>query len=495
MKAIGSRLFFAGTMVLFVLQATWLAISSRFPMAFDEDFHWGLIKLHAQQWSPVFSRQPPGQARYGALVTDPSFLYHWLMSFPYRLVTALTDNQMAQVISLRLINVALFALGLWLFWLVLSKTRASATIINIAMLFFVLTPVVILLAAHVNYDNLLFPLIAGSLLLLLRFREQLLEKRRLDSRALLGLGSIMCLASLVKYPYLPIMTGITAYVLYLLWRVRGRRPGKQRIKLWAALRKDWQRVPVWQKTTLLVLAVISVGLFTRTYGMDIARYHNPVPQCGQVLNVARCQTYGPWARNYYAAQHKMNAPNFFYFAANWPAGMFLRLFFVINGSSGPDHYANYIAPIMAGVAAIGGIIGLGLFARHGRRLLSHDRVLAILLIIMIWYIMALWGRNYHDYIQLGRMVAVNGRYFVMVILPFYLSAGLGWQQYLASKTQRFKAVLLSATIVLFLQGGGIISFLAYSNGYWYWIDSPIVLRGNQQAHNLVKHVVWAPKII
>lgn len=494
MKAIGSRLFFAGTMVLFFIQSTWLVFSARYPMAFDEDYHVGLIKLHAKQLSPFFMHQPPGPAPYGALTRDPSYLFQWLMSFPYRLVTALTDNHMTQIITLRLINVAMFGLGLWLFWLVLRKCRASNVLVNAAMFFFVLTPVVIALAAHINYDNMLLPLIAGSLLLTIRFREQLLENRRFDTRAFLGLIAIITLSSEVKFPYLPIMTGIVVYVVFLMWSVRRKHPGKRKIKLWDAFKKDWRKVVLWQKVVIASLAVVGVGLFTYTYGVNIIMYANPVPQCGQVIGNERCQAYGPWARNFRAAQNRVNDPNIFYFMGNWISGMFIRLFFVINGSTGPKHYENYIAPIMSAVAVIGGLVGLGVFTWNGKRFLKRDPVLAVILFIMGWYIVALWGRNYHDYIQLGKIVAVNGRYFVMVILPFYLAAALGWQHLLNKKSQKFKLTFAAIATVLFMQGGGLTSFLVYSNAAWYWPKSPNIERINTDIQQIVKPFVWAPKI-
>jgi len=490
-RFIGSQFFFILTLVAFVLQAGWIAVSSRYPMAFDEAYHLGLIKIQSQQLSPIITHQPPGPAVYGALTRDPSYLYHWLMSFPYLWVTNHMHTFMSQVVTLRLINVAMFTVGLVLFKMVLAKTKASAAIINVALLFFILTPVVTLLAAHINYDNLLVPCIAGSLVLTLQFRERLLDKHQLSSCTLLGLLILCCLASLVKYPFLPIFAGIVAYIAYLLWTVSHK--GRHSLHLWKGWKRDWGGVPNWQRAVLIISLVVSVGLFSYTYGANLILYQNPIPQCGQVLGPARCQAYGPWARNYHAAQHIVNGPNILYFMVNWIAGMFQRLFFVVNGSTGPAVYQNDLAPILAGVAAIGGAIGLFLFFRHGRRNLERDRVLAVLMFIALSYVVALWGRNYHDYVHLGEMVAINGRYLVPIILPFYVAAAAGWQQWLAGRT-RLTLGLLVVSVVLCLQGGGIVSYIAYSNQYWYWPDNAWVLTTNKHLQDVVKPLVWAPKI-
>src|SRR5260221_1580992 len=64
----------------FIVQALWFAFSDRYPMAFDESFHFGLIQLHAGQWLPFFTHTPAHSEVYGAVARDPSYLYHYLLS-------------------------------------------------------------------------------------------------------------------------------------------------------------------------------------------------------------------------------------------------------------------------------------------------------------------------------------------------------------------------------------------------------------------------------
>ena len=42
---IGSSKFLWAVIALLVLQAVWIALSGRYPMAFDEDFHFGLVQI------------------------------------------------------------------------------------------------------------------------------------------------------------------------------------------------------------------------------------------------------------------------------------------------------------------------------------------------------------------------------------------------------------------------------------------------------------------
>ncbi len=68
-KLLGSSKFFWAIVVVVVLQAAWIALSGRYPMAFDEDFHLGIIRLYAHHASPFWSSQPE-LCRYQPLPAD-----------------------------------------------------------------------------------------------------------------------------------------------------------------------------------------------------------------------------------------------------------------------------------------------------------------------------------------------------------------------------------------------------------------------------------------
>src|ERR1700760_1243745 len=112
---LSKRVFLYFILSLFVLEAGYIAIRSNFPLAFDEGYHLGIIQLYAHQWSPFFSHLPQSTGQFGPLATDPSYLYHYLMSFPYRLVLLFTNNTFFVVLAMRFINIGLFAGGLVLF--------------------------------------------------------------------------------------------------------------------------------------------------------------------------------------------------------------------------------------------------------------------------------------------------------------------------------------------------------------------------------------------
>jgi len=470
---IRSRIFFGVVISLFVLQAGWLAISARYPMAFDESYHVGIIKLYTHQLSPLFMSQPDGPAPFGALTRDPSYLYHWLLSFPYRLLSIWFNNQVLVVVLLRLLNVALFAAGLVLFRKVLLKTRASPTIVHLTILFFTLVPVVPLLAAHVNYDNLLMLLVPLSLLLTLQFHDRLVQRKLCSLPLLLNIFSLNLLGSLVKFAYLPILTANVLCILYLVWK-----HGKPR-------RKQWRKLTRVKKYPAVILCLVSIILFVQMYGVNIVRYHNIIPQCGQVLSVERCKAYPPWARNYDAKAHKVpDTGNPVAFVGGWLYGMFYRSFFAINGSGLVATYDNKPPLPILSAAAIA-VFGFGSFFafRYRQQIVGSDPALSILLFVCLVYLVSLLGRNYHDYAQLGQLVAINGRYLVLIMLPVLLAIGLAFQYHLRQHTQ---GLLVVVVFLAFLQGGGALSYIYDSNIHWYRSDSHFIQQTNLDLHDRLK---------
>ncbi|HSX44679.1 MAG TPA: hypothetical protein VLF39_01005 [Candidatus Saccharimonadales bacterium] len=476
-KFIGSKSFFVVILLIFGFSAGWLAVSSRYPMAFDEDYHLGLIQLHAQQNSPIFTHQPTGVARYGALTRDPSYLYHYLMSWPYRWLNHTNISVSHLIVTLRFINIGLFMASLVVFRKLFSSLRASPQIINISFLFFVLTPVVPLLAAHINYDNLQILLLAIVLLLMIKFKLSLAKKP--DGSSLINALTISLLGCLVKFTFLPFLTAIVIYMVIEL-------VSHQRRNLLAKFKTDFKAKPVHRQIVLMSGLVLATALFINTYGVNLIKYHNPVPQCGQVLGVERCAAYPPWNRNHLAALTNTGVdPSPLRFSVGWIWGMFDRLFFTINGHGQTADNTNYLAPIMAGMAILIIVFGVYLLIKHGREILAKDPILNLILFVSIVYIMSLWGRNYHDYLNLGRMVAINGRYLVPVILPFYILLAQAYQRHLAGQVKA-KAILLLAACLAFSQGGGVISFMYYSNPDWYWPHDQFVNQINSDAKRLVK---------
>ncbi len=459
---VASEKWFRLVILFFVLEAAWIALSGRYPMAFDEDFHLGIIRLYANHISPFWSGHPAGSDAFGAVARDPSYLYQWLMSFPYRLISALTNNQTSQVIFLRFISIGLFGWGLFLYRKLLLKTGASRSLVHFCLAIFILIPITPLLAAQINYDNLLLPLSALFLLLTLDFTGAFTKRQPLDGRLLLTLVSLGLLISLIKYAFLPVLLAAAVFVIVRFWQIRPAHKLKMPSKLTTYL--------------LSALLLVSFGLFMQRYSVNIARYHKPVPSCDEVLSVDQCSAYGPWNRDHKYAQMKpataSSSP--LVFTADWFYGMWFRTFFAVDGPAttfatrGPFAVPAISAIIFSLSALLATVI---VWKRIGRHYNHH--VLLLFILVAAIYTTALWVDEYHSFVQTGQPVALNGRYLIPIYPLLLVILALGANTYLKSRVQA-KVFLAGAVLICMLWGGGALTYILRSYDIWYWPNSTVI---------------------
>ena len=455
-----------------MLQATWIALTGRYPMAFDEDFHLGIIRLYAHHISPFWASQPSGADAYGAVARDPSYLYQYLMSFPYRLISAFTHDQTLQVLFLRAINIILFAVSLPLWRRLLQKTGASRAIIHGCLIIFVLIPVVPLLAAQINYDNLLIPLTALVLLLTVTLSEKMVRRKPLNIQLSLIILILCLLTSLVKYAFLPIFAAIILFIVIRLWQVYGSPH-----ELLKSLRLGTQYVKHRIFLLLGCLVILSGGLFLQRYAVNVIRYHQIIPDCQQVLSINRCHSYGPWDRDYSdsltKADNDKDATHFVFYIGDWFYGMWLRTFFAVDGpATNYETRGPFIVPSMAAI----GFASVGLIALvvTRRRLLAryHSSVLLFFLLVSVVYTLALWLDEYKSYVATGQPVAINGRYLIPVLPLVLVLLAIAYGE-LLRRYFRAKVALACLAIVSLLWGGGALTYILRSNYTWYWPARPV----------------------
>ncbi|HTH71985.1 MAG TPA: hypothetical protein VL737_01320 [Candidatus Pristimantibacillus sp.] len=474
-RVLGSRQFYWAVIIFFVLEAVWVAFSARYPMAFDEDFHLGVIRIYSHQFLPFLSGQPDGANAYGALAADPSYLYHYLMSFPYRAVAFLTDSQYVQVMVLRLINIGIITAGVLLFRKVLLRTGTSPLLVSVATLLFALIPTVPLLAGQINYDSLFLLALAWVCWLVLTITDDL-QRKTLDLKRFVILAVSLMLACLVKYAFLPIAVAVTVYLLVVLWRTfRREQFGK-------VLSRACAKLSTRVQIGLVVLAAVSAGLFLQRYGANLVRYHDPVPSCDAVIGVDACAEYGPWARDYALTAVKPAVrPEPLAYAWQWLQGMHYRMFFMV---SGPPLFVNYPpSPLPSGVAVVVLIFGAASLVFYWRQVFGGRPFLVFLLFMAATYAVVLWLQNYSSYLSTGQPVSINGRYFLPLLLPMVAVVGRG----LSVATRRWPHVRAWAAvlvIICFLQGGGIFGFILRSDPSWYW-PSPAITNLNQAARDVL----------
>lgn len=434
-------------------------------MAFDEDFHFGLIRLHATQWLPFFTHQPANAVVYGPVVRDPSYLYHYLMSFPFRLIQLITTNTTAQVIYLRVINIGLFAWGIILVRSLLQRLGASRALSHTALLLFIMVPIVPFLAAHINYDNLFIPLTFLALLVTYDWIDDLRQGSVSFVRSS-WLLSLMLLASIVKYAFLPIAVAIVGVIVWQLWVQRHLlKPATQ------GLVKSFTKLSVFAQVGLTILVLVSVGLFSERYVVNVIRYHNPTVSCDQVLSPGACVHYGPWGRDYFLAMTNpiLTVKDIMKYPGEWLSGMWERSFFAIS-----DTYDTRKPLPVPGIAVIIlAVFGCLLVIKYYRQLFHGNIHRQTALIVTVSYILVLFSQNIEGYVKTGQPVAINGRYLLPLLPIMFGFVGFGFERLWRGR-ERAKTWAVVIVAVLFLQGGGVMTFIVKSDPDWDWPNETVV---------------------
>jgi hypothetical protein len=358
------------------------------------------------------------------------------------------------------------------------QTGASQAIVHACLLVFVLIPVVPLLAAQINYDNLFLPLMGLVLLMAVNFSNELRRHKRVNGPLLLQIGILCLLTSLVKYAFLPAFTAIIIYLTARLWRTLKGPHG-----IWLAFKAGMKRVERLKLAMLIVALLLSGGLFAERYGVNMVRYHTPLPDCGQVLSVQSCRSYPPWARDYDFSLYKTNpSTDPVVFMSEWLYGMWLRLFFAVDGPATDfETRGPLLVPAFSaiGFAAVSSLVVLVYLRRIFR--IYKGEVLGLLTLVAVLYIGVLWLNGFQAYIRTGQPVALNGRYLFPVLPPLLLVAGLAFNEMFKRRTE-LKLLVACVAVLSLLWGGGALTYILRSRDIWYW-PSPTVRAANHALQN------------
>ena len=487
-KILNSRKLLIFILIFFVFESLWIAISAAYPQAFDEDFHFGLIKFYSNHLNPVLSSQPLSADRYGAVFRDPSFFYQYLLSFIYRLIRIFTENVLLQVIILRSVNIFLFLIGLIFFKKVLVRARISQAMSNAILLLFVLIPIVPQLAAQINYDNLLFPLTALSAFYSFKIIESL-SKGVLKFRDLGQFIIYSLLACLTKYVFLPLLLGMLLFFICYTFIYKN----KFKDNLFN-LKSSFTKESALIKALLIGLIIIFSSMFLQRDVLNLIKYKNVMPQCSTIMTVDHCSKYGPWKFNYVShnelVSSQTNGHNpirgigyFFKQCLYW---MWFRLFFAINGPN--SSYTNYPPLPLPCAAALGIFLtGIILFAINFKKILTHNPKIIFLILISSFYVIALFLQGFSTYKYTNVLENMNGRYLIPVLIPLAAILSLGFS-YSFNRYLKIKYILALCIILLFIEGGGLLTFIDRSDDSWD-VPNKTVRRLNNTARKITQPII------
>jgi hypothetical protein len=493
---LASKYFFITVVVLFIVQMAWIALSSSYPMLFDEEYHLGIIDIYSRQLSPFITSQPPDAAFHGDITRYSSYFFHYLMSFPYRVISLFTHDIMTKVIIMRFLCIGLVVVGVWFFRKVLLEFKLSKATTHTAIFIFTLIPIVPFALSQINYDALIFVFI--PLLIYLSQKATNTTNRQAWYAALFGI--ISGFAAVTKFTVLPIILGCFIFIATCLYRQHHKKLAKV---LFAQLRL----ISRPQCIVMSILLVISMGLVAERYAVNLVTYGSIEPKCDELHASDECSQYTVYRRDkglrqsYQSTPHNLMNP--IQYSENYWVPHIFDDFFVTGTyvNQTPTAVTNLrTLPTTLSANAGNPLLRISAWALFGvsivvilvagvKRKLVPARMFYLFGIIFVIYSLASWLKNYGDYLNLGSPVAAQGRYYVWFLIPVLAMVAVAVKQLI--KDVRVYALIVLISLVLLTQGGGVGSYILYSNPKWYWFRDHHVI---EQANNTARQILQPPII-
>ena len=243
--------------------------------------------------------------------------------------------------------------------------------------------------------------------------------------------------------------------------------------------------------------LIGTFLFGERYGINLIEYHSLQPDCSVLHGKEYCVQYGPWGRNYGYIEEIINnnpkrTPPMGMFLSDWTEGLMYRLFFAINY----DYANNPPLPVPFFTAFVIGLLGLLLCLIFASKIIKSDNRLSLLLLIICLYVASLLFVNFSDYLKYRQLSAVNGRYLIIIMPLIFIWLGLGfkmaWSKLFNNKVHNISVITALVVGLLFLQGGGMTTYLLNANRSWYFSNQTLI-NFNLQMKRVIRNVVIGGK--
>lgn len=391
---LSSKLFLMLTVGWFFVQTFFIALTTKFGLPPDENYHFNLIKLFTENgWSPILSNQD-GYFFLGEVVKSPYFLYHYLMSIPNHAFSVLGG----ELFLLRLTNVALAGVCLFVIYKILTKLNFSSLIKNISIFFITNTLMFVFISASVSYDVLFLLASLVSVYLVLTLKE--LEFGKLVYLFTVIIGGVM-----IKKTFIP----VAILVLSALIFQHRKSLGSDVKSLKKSIPKSKLRLAV-----LLVPMVIVLGLFVQRFVLNTFQYGSFDPDCTKVLRIETCRESALFVRNEKIANSSRPpaTKGVVEYTQDWLNLMGGRLYGVFAHEDFPPFAKVFLA--------IQIFWALGVIAYIRKVDFKGDSAILALSWYAFGYLIILMLENYQRYKQYSNFtLAVQGRYALFAVMMFY----------------------------------------------------------------------------
>lgn len=478
----------------FALQASWVALSVRSDI-YDEPYHLAAIKAFSTRWTP-FVHQSTFDGPVGDIERYGSYLYHYLLSFPYRAAEALGAGSGVTIVMLRMFSVAAVSAALVYAWRLFRELGAGPVTANVALAVLAMTPLMVFLAGTLNYDNLLALLSTAFFY----YGLKLYKADQFDVGLWLKVLLVGSLAAVTKFTFLVIAPVVL--VGLLVRQVPMLRRGLQRST--TEFFKVPRRVVRGRRAFLALGALLACGLVVERYGLNVLHFGTPFPSCIAIHTADICSLQPPAARNIALDLAHPDDPLSLsgavaYLTYQW-IPLMLRYSTYI-GTLGPDGAlrTSSLGPHVFGallVWSVPVVLGLDVLATT---VLQRVRGARLLLAAVGMYVVVLFAQNYHEYTKLGQPTGVQGRY-LLVVLPIIIGLAciaLAQLISLGRASARPRAALGAVAVIAFVlsQGGGVTSYLWASDAAWWRTGSGVRFAVTSKASQVVHRLVIPDNLV
>jgi len=411
---------------LFAVQSIVLAFVMHLGVPPDESNHIQFIDYYAHHGlSPNLHGQTPTYY-LGDKTREPDFMYHYLMSFVYR-VTPLSVHY--KYIFIRLLTVLLALAAFYVLTKIFKRIGFSETVTTVSLLILTNLSMVLMMSAAVNNDVMVWLGVSLGILFLLRLKE------RANLTDLLSLALVIIWGGLFKRDLLPMSLLFGLLALFLIVR---------HWKVYAGTLKKIRPLSY----LLIVLLILGSALFVERIIGNIHDYGTVTPTCEQVQGGESCSVF--WASlraQQLALQPKQNVspPAFL---AKWIGEDTYNIVNVQTQFWRRDvRPARWVTPVLTAVFLMG--LAYGVYYEFSQRLKSdkHKGLRLYVLFISLFYILSQLAVNYATFLHYRIFgLALNGRYVIPSLMLLVGFSCFYWTKALANK--RTAATLLAVGIIL-----------------------------------------------
>ena len=401
------------------------------------------------------------------------------MSFPYKLISFITDNIPTQVVFLRMLNVLMAASGIYIFYKFFRELGIKTYLVNVGLFVFAFLPLWTNVAANINYDNMVF-LLTGLFFL---YSSRLIANRKLDIPLVIKILTTGLFASLIKFTFLPLfLTAVLLLLFYVINRENGMR------NFWVSLKHSLKHnkftFSTWVWSILLIIVILLSGF---RYGIPMLIHRTPIPNCSVLMEKSRCATNPVHGIEQRALETKdqrsTQLPSTY--VQSWVNRMTRD--YNITAVNTPDGTKVQSSPSIYSVALATGLACGILILIYMWRSMKLDSRYAFTILSSCGLLAATLLFNISTYYQYHADLNVQPRY-ALSILPVIIVFSVMAINSLLARHFYIKLSLFLLLMIVTTQGGGIFTHIKVSDSTWYW-DNSKVQKIQNEARELISPLI------